>query len=149
MIVGWNQTPTHHTPAGEHRALPKNHRASVFKALYLVCALGGWALFVFEWVHVSSQTAHSDEIILVTILSLSLILIHLGTRSWIGHNRRVAAKGNRGSVTRYASPDFTHDSLGRLMVIDNAIHQSQEILISIEGDKKVYSSVEVPEVILK
>lgn len=129
--------------------MPKNRRQLAPKVLYFIFALGGWALFLVEWVRVSFQTAHSDEIILLIILGLSLLVIHLGTYSWIGHNKRIAVNGKRGSATRYASPDFSHDSLGRMMIMDGAVHQSQEILISVDGDTKVYSPVQVPEVILR
>lgn len=136
-------------PSGEYTVMPKNRRASPLKVLYFVCALGGWALFLVEWVRVSSQTAQSEALILIIVLALSLLLIHLGTHTWIGHNRRIAAKGKRGSMTRYASPDFSRDSLGRLMVIDSAVYQSQEILISIDGETKVYGPTQVPEVTLR
>jgi hypothetical protein len=117
--------------------------------LYIICAMAGWALFLVEWVRVSFQTPHSDEIVLVVVLALSLLLIHLGTYSWIAHNKRIAAKGKRGLLTPYASPDFSHDSLGRMLIIDRAIDQSREILISVEGDTKVYCPVQVTEVILR
>jgi hypothetical protein len=116
---------------------------------YIVSAIGGWVLFAIEWVRISHQTAHKDEIILAAVLVLSLLLIHIGTYSWIGHNKRIAASGKRGSMTRYASPEFSRDYFGRVLVVDRNVHESREILISIDGETKSYHSVEVPEVVLR
>jgi hypothetical protein len=129
--------------------MPKERVSPLRKMLYIVSAIGGWALFIIEWVRVSHQTAHSDEIILVVVLILSLLLIHIGTYSWIGHNKRIAARGKRGSSTRYASPQFSRDYLGRALIVDRNVHESREILISIDGETKAYHSVNVPEEVLR
>jgi hypothetical protein len=129
--------------------MPNDHESLPRRILYIVSAIGGWVLFVVEWVRVSHQTAHADEIIFVIVLILSLLLINGGTYAWIGHNKRIAANGKRGSTTRYASPDFSHDNLGRGLIIDRKVRESREIVISIDGDTKVYHSVEVAEGILR
>jgi hypothetical protein len=119
------------------------------RILYIASAIAGWVIFVIEWFRISRQTAHADEIILVVVLVLSLLLIHAGTYAWIGHNKRIAASGKRGSISRYASPEFFHDSLGRPLIMGSKVHESKEILVSIDGDTKVYEPVEVPEVVLR
>jgi hypothetical protein len=129
--------------------MSKDHGSPLRRMFYIVSAIGGWALFVIEWIRVSHQTAHSDEIILVVVLILSLLLIHIGTYSWIGHNKRIAARGKRGSTTRYASPQFSRDYLGRALVIDGNVHESREILISVDGETKAYHCVELPEEVLR
>jgi hypothetical protein len=127
-----------------------NHREwSLRRVFYIVCAIGGWILFVVEWVRVSRQTAYSDEIIFVVVLILSLLLIHIGTYSWIGHNKRIAASGKRGSMTSYASLELSRDYLGRELILDPHVHESSEILISIDGETKAYQSVAIPEVVLR
>jgi hypothetical protein len=127
----------------------QGHTATPLRRMfYIVSAIGGWVLFVVEWVRVSRQTAHADEIILVVVLILSLLLIHFGAYSWIGHNKRIAANGKRGSMTRYASPDFSRDYLGRALIVDRNVNESREILISINGETKTYHSVSVPEEVL-
>ena len=123
--------------------MPSEHESSLRKILYTIAAIGGWILFVVEWFRVTRYTARADEIILVVVLIVSLLLIHLSAYSWIGHNKRIAARGRRGSITAYASPEYSHDSLGRVLVIDDKVHESREIIISIEGDTKVYRPVEV------
>ncbi len=131
------------------RATPNNRKSLLRKVFYIISAIGGWVLFVVEWIRVTHQTAHADEIILVVVLIVSLLLIHIGAYSWIGHNKRIAASGRRGSITRYASPKYSHDSLGRVLVIDDKARDSREIIVSIEGDTKVYRSVEVSGVAIK
>lgn len=129
--------------------MPSDHESRLRKVFYVIAAIGGWVLFVFEWIRVTRHTAHADEIILVIILISSLLLIHVSTYSWIGHNKRIAASGKRGSTTRYASPEYSRDSLGRVLILDEKVHESREIVISIDGDTKVYHSVEGSEVILR
>jgi len=123
--------------------------SSLRRIFYIIAAIGGWVLFAIEWVRVSRQTAHADEIILVIVLVPSLLLIHIGAYSWIGHNKRVAASGKRGLITRYVSPEFSRDYLGRALFLDRNVNESREILISIDGETKSYQSVEVPEVVLQ
>lgn len=129
--------------------MPNDHKSPLRKTLYILSAIGGWVLFVVEWVRVTRQTAHADEITLVIALILSLLLIHLGAYTWIGHNKRIAISGKRGSMTRYASPDFSRDYLGRTVILDRDVDKSREILISINDETKTYHSVEVPEEILR
>lgn len=125
-----------------------NDRESLLRRVfYVISAIGGWVLFVIEWIRVTHQTARADEIILVVVLILSLLLIHIGTYSWIGHNKRIAAGGRRGSMTRYAPPEYSRDYLGRMLIMDDKVHESREIVVSIDGDTKVYRSVEVSEVV--
>lgn len=129
--------------------MPSNHESRLRRVFFIIFAIGGWVLFVIEWIRVTRHTAHADEIILAIVLILSLLLIHVGTYSWIGHNKRVAASGKRGAVTRYASPEYSRDSLGRVLIFGEKVHESKEIVISIDGDTKAYHSVERSEVILR
>ncbi len=129
--------------------MPSDHESPLRRVFYIISAIGGWILFVIEWIRVTHRTAHADEIILVIVLISSLLLIHIGTYSWIGHNKRIAASGKRGSMTRYASPAYSHDYLGRALVLDEKVRESREIVVSIDGDTKIYHSVEVSEVILR
>lgn len=108
-----------------------------------ILVVGGWILFVFEWIRVSHFTARTDAIILVVGLILSILLIHGGAYVWIGHNKRLAARGRRRTITPYASPGSFCDHLGRKLVIDQQVYQSKEIVISIEGDIKNYNAAEI------
>lgn len=96
------------------------------------------------WARVSHQTARQDGIVLMAVLIVSLLVIHLATSLWVDHNKRLAAHGNRGAATRYISPVFSHDHLNRTLLIDESVRHSQEIIISIEGDRKIYSAANSP-----
>ncbi len=123
--------------------MPNNYESLLRRVFYIISVIGGWVLFVVEWIRVTHHTARLDEIILVVVLIVSLLFIHISAYSWIGHNKRIAARGRRGLMTRYASPEYSRDSLGRVLVMDGKVRDSREIIVSIEGDTKVYRSVEV------
>ena len=80
--------------------------------------------------------------ILVLALIASLILIHVSTYFWVRHNKRVAARGKRGAMTRYLSPVFSKDCLGRTLIIEDKVPQSSEIAISVKDGSKFYRAVE-------
>ena len=99
----------------------------------------GWLLVFYEWIRVSHQAPGRDELTLVLVLVPSLFLIHACAAAWIAHCKRLAARGKRGLITRYTSPSFSHDQLGRqLLVAKNAIG-SKEIIVSVNGDAKSYT----------
>jgi hypothetical protein len=76
---------------------------------------------------------------LVLVLFPSLLLIHAGAAGWIAHSKRLAARGMRGRVTRYTSPVFSQDHLGRRLLMDERLVGSREIVISIDGESKSYT----------
>lgn len=113
----------------------------MLKKIRIVFALCGWIAFAIEWVRISRHTAHSDEVILVILLILALLVIHAVLYAWVGHNKRLASRGTRGTMTRYASPEFVLDHLGRTLIINKEVRQSQEITVSVDGDSKTYYAV--------
>jgi len=115
-------------------------KAGLYSFLRRLTAGIGWLLFGYEWVHVSAQTPGKEQIVFVIILVTSLLLIHVGIHSWIAHNNRLAAKGRRGLATRYTSPVFSQDHLGRQLLLDASSLLSREIVVSINGDCKVYAA---------
>lgn len=106
---------------------------------YLVAACG-WLLLVFEWEHVSHRASRGEEEALILVLIVSLVLIHLAAIIWIAHNKRLAARGKRGLVTRYSPPVFSQDHLGRSLVIESGSLPNREVQVSIDGDSKLYAS---------
>jgi hypothetical protein len=100
----------------------------------------GWLLFGYEWVHVSYQTPKREQLVFVVILVTSLLLINTGIHFWVAHNKRVAARGKRGLITRYTSPVFLQDHLGRQLFLDKGSLLSREIVVSINGDCKFYAA---------
>ena len=118
-------------------------KAQLYPYLRRVSAGCGWLLFGYEWVHVSYQTPRKEQLVFVAILVTSLLLIHAGIHFWIAHNKRLAARGSRGLITRYTSPVFSQDHLGRQLFLDERSLLGREIVVSISGDCKFY--VAVPE----
>ena len=115
------------------------HRSKSYTLLRYIIAGSGWLLIFYEWIRVSHQAPGRDELTLILVLIPSLFLIHAGAIAWIAHSRRLAARGKRGRVTRYTSPAFSQDHLGRQLLIDKSSIGSKEIIVSIDGDSKSYT----------
>ncbi len=98
----------------------------------------GWIVFLFEWFTVSYRTPGNEEVVFVAVLVTSVLLVHLSTWAWITHNKRLARIGGRGRITRYNCPRFSQDHLGRELVFEDQLRQSNEIVVSIVGTSKVY-----------
>jgi hypothetical protein len=116
--------------------VPRTKSPSLLRYVFAGC---GWLVVFYEWVHVSHQAPGRDELTLVLVLIPSLFLIHAGASAWIAHSKRLAVRGKRGLVTRYTSPVFTQDHLGRRLLMDERSIGSKEIVISIHGDAKFYT----------
>lgn len=114
-------------------------RSKVPRLVRYVFAGCGWLIVLYEWIHVSRQAPGKDELTLVLVLIPSLFLIHAGASAWIAHSKRLATRGKRGLATRYTSPVFSQDHLGRRLLMDEKSLGSREIVISIHGDAKSYA----------
>ena len=121
----------------------KERKSLVLKMLRSFCAACGWLLFAIEWIRIWHQTTHFDEMLLLSVLISLFILIHICTYFWIRHNKHIAARGKRGAVTRYMSPIFVKDCLGRTLVIDEEVTDAQEITVCADDTGKFYQAVEV------
>jgi hypothetical protein len=115
----------------------------LYKFLRHVAAGCGWLLYFYEWVHVSWETPSHEPISFAILFLLSALLMHVGIAAWISHNKRLAAAGRRGRITRYTVPVFTQDYLGRQLVVHEATRLSQEVIVRVEGDTKFYMPVPV------
>lgn len=110
-----------------------------YRLIRYLAAGCGWLIVSYEWLHVSQQAPGRDEITLVLVLIPSLFLIHGGAIAWISHSKRLAARGKRGLITRYTSPVFLQDHLGRKLIINEKSLDSKEIEITIDGEVKSYA----------
>lgn len=110
-----------------------------YRFLRYVMSGCGWLLVVYEWIQVSHQEPRKDALTLILVLVPSLFLIHAGATAWIAHSRRLAVRGKRGLVTRYTSPTFSQDHLGRQLLFDKSSIGSKEIIVSIDGEAKSYN----------
>lgn len=115
------------------------YRTKSYRFLRYIIAGSGWLLFLYEWIRVSHQAPGRDELTLILVLLPSLFLIHVSATAWIAHSKRLAARGKRGLVTRYTSPVFSQDHLGRQLRLDKSSTVSKEIIVSIDGDAKSYT----------
>jgi hypothetical protein len=102
----------------------------------------GWLIFVYEWIHVSYDTPRRDQLTLAYVLIFSLPLIQAGIYFWIAHNRRLSTQGRRGLATRYTSPAYSEDRLGRRLIFNDGALLSKEIVVSVEGNSKLYAAKE-------
>lgn len=100
----------------------------------------GWLIFVYEWIHVSHDTSGRDQLTLTYVLVLSLLLIQAGICFWIAHNRRLSTQGRRGLTTRYTSPAYSEDRLGRRLIFNDGALLSREIVVSVNGNSKLYAA---------
>jgi hypothetical protein len=124
--------------------MSNRHKLRFYRFLRRISAGCGWLLYFYEWIHVSYNTPGREQISFVFILVPSLFLIHAGIRIWIGHNKRLAAQGRRGLSTRYTSPVFSTDHLGRRLCLGDNSLLCKEIVVWIDGDSKFYAAA--PEV---
>lgn len=120
------------------RVMPVSRYPRLYKFLRHVAAACGWLLYFYEWVHVSWQTPRHEPIAFAILLISATLLMHAGIAAWIAHNKRLAATGKRGRMTRYTVPAFTQDYLGRQLVVHEETRQSQEVIIRVDGDTKFY-----------
>jgi hypothetical protein len=118
--------------------MPVSRYPRLYKFLRRVAAGCGWLLYFYEWVHVSWETPRSEPVAFAILLVVATLLMHASIAAWIAHNKRLAAKGMRGRMTRYTVPCFSRDYLGRELVLDEASRLSREIVVSIDGDTKFY-----------
>lgn len=118
--------------------MPSSRYPRLYKYLRHIAAACGWLLYLYEWVHVSWQTPRREPVAFAILLISVTLLMHAGIAAWISHNKRLAANGKRGRMTRYTVPSFTQDTLGRQLFVHDAAHQSREIIVGVEGDTKYY-----------
>ncbi len=119
--------------------MSRAHKMQLYRVLRYFLAECGWLMFIYEWIRVSRETPGKDQITLVFVLVPSLLLIHAGVSVWIAHNKSLAANGKRGLVTRYISPAFSRDHLGRQLIMESGWLSCSEIVVSIDGDSKCYT----------
>lgn len=123
--------------------MSKVRKLQIDRIIRNLCAACGWLLFLFEWIRIGRGTSGREERILLIVLISSLLMIHTGMYFWVRHSKRLAARGKRGAATRYTSPVFSRDHLGRTLVMDDKARMSREIVVSIDGDSKIYSAAEI------
>jgi hypothetical protein len=118
--------------------MPTSRYPHLYKFLRRLTAACGWILYVYEWVHVSWETPRREPVTFALLLVAGTLLMHATIAAWIAHNKRLAARGARGQVTRYTVPSFSRDYLGREIVLHEASWSSQEVIVRVDGGRKFY-----------
>jgi len=104
----------------------------------LITAVIGWLLYCDGWLRILPITSRRDPLSFAVVLAGAALVLSIGVHFWIAHNRRLAAAGHRGNMTRYTSPSYSHDHLGRELVLDGHLPLAREVVVSATGDRKVY-----------
>lgn len=100
----------------------------------------GWVTFALWWVVVLREEPPRYFREVLGILGGALLTIMAGTRVWVAHNRRLARRGTRGRASRFVAHRWTHDALGRALVVDgdDTLKSARELRVERGGDEKRY-----------
>ena len=128
--------------------LPTDKLSKFNFACRILGASLGWALFIYGWRLVLESPAVSKLRIEFSVLEVAamIVLIIGGALWWIRHNLSIARLGHRGKISRYISPKFERDYFGRALTLPSraVLIQSAVINLRIEGNRKIYSPVNLP-----
>jgi len=104
---------------------------------HLLVVVIGWIGFVWLWLLVAKRPWESQG--LMWLIFGSLFAAPLLTGAWVLHNRSLhRRKGERQAVAT-ADMSYAQDWHGRSVLADwAALRQSRLVLISIEGERKLY-----------
>lgn len=102
----------------------------------------GWILYGAGWARTTKMTSRREPLYFVIGFVGAAILLKVTVRLWVAHNKRLAASGRRGAVTRYTVPSYSRDHLGRALVLAPEVSSGREITISVTAGTKLYSAVQ-------
>lgn len=115
----------------------------VRQVIHIVFIIAGWCLFVWWWWLVMQRVSRAEMEFTGWFIALSLVVIVLSTSLWAFHNVRLFRRKGPRQNLRVVTADLTHDTVGRPVDMPEVAEEcltSREIVIRIEGDKKVYRS---------
>lgn len=119
-----------------HCAVPNMNASGLLRR---VAAVIGWLLYCFGWFRIISITPRREPLSFVLFLTAAAIMLFVIAHSWIAHNRRLAAHGRRGNMTRYTPPSYSSDYLGRKLLFPAEMASAREVSVSIKEDCKFYA----------
>ena len=110
----------------------------VLVVVRVVSAVLSWSLFFFWWKKVLVSTDLNQRTVLYSLLAIGLTLLAavLYSSIWIFHNKRVARRGNRGSVSFYKTPLFQRDAIGREIVMLPVNRERYDRVIVVRSTEK-------------
>lgn len=104
-----------------------------------IAAVIGWLLYCFGWLRIISITPRREPLSFALFLAAAAIMLFVMAHSWIAHNKRLAAHGRRGNMTRYTPPSYTTDHLGRILIFAPGMGSAREISVSVKEGCKSYA----------
>ncbi len=130
-------------PTDRFRATPLRgwqQRGAHFAALAL-----GWALFVWGWVDVLSQSW--DIELLSWLIVGSVVALPTVTTAWVLHNVGIHRRKGPRTKLRPVDESYRHDWNGREIAADlPALAHAPIVVIDVHGDRKVYRAAGSPSV---
>ena len=113
------------------------------RALHLLLAAAGWALFAWWWWIVLGRTGRGQMVWTGLFLIVSLIVIVTVTVLWVVHNLGIFRRRGPRQAVREVRPEFSHDVLGRPLRIDEDprdVRTAPIVRVLVEGGVKCYRS---------
>lgn len=138
----WNRVITWPSQFVVDCAVPTMRSKSILRRLW---AVFGWILYCLGWIRIFQITPRREPVTFVLFLLSAAIILFVIVHSWIAHNKRLAARGTRGRMTRYTPPSYSVDRLGRTLVFEASMASAREVLVAINGDDKIYGIAGYPE----
>ena len=103
-----------------------------------IAAVIGWLLYCFGWFRIITITPRREPLSFALFLISAGIMLFVILHSWVAHNKRLAAHGRRGNMTRYTPPSYSSDHLGRKLVFAPEMSFAREVSISVKEGCKLY-----------
>lgn len=103
-----------------------------------IAAVIGWLLYCFGWLRIITITPRREPLSFALFLTAGAIMLFVIGHSWIAHNKRLAAHGKRGNMTRYTPPSYSSDQLGRKMLFGPELAFAREVSVSVNQGSKLY-----------
>ena len=110
----------------------------------VISILFGWTLFAYWWAEVLGQDQPRSVFTLLFVVVVFAVVVLAATFFWIWHNRRIAARGNRGRASRYTVAEYEKDALGRRIDLpaQDVMREASAIRIESTPTEKIYRTEE-------
>jgi len=113
------------------------------RALHLLLAAAGWALFAWWWWIVLGRTGRDQMVWTAVFLAISLVVIVTVTALWVMHNVNIFRRRGPRRAVRASGPEPAHDVLGRPLRVEDDprdVRTAPVVRIVVEGGTKRYRS---------
>jgi hypothetical protein len=123
-----------------NRRTPRQLAGSIFWGV--VSLLFGWTLFAYWWAEVLAENQARPLSTMLLVVAVFAVFVLVGTFVWIWHNRRIAARGSRGTASRFTVPRYDLDAVGREILIlhREGVRSADVVRIESTEQRKTYSA---------